>query len=77
MRATTVRPEEWRSVDELSPFDVEALQLILTGVASGLGEPRLRKLACIVLKVCHVLFHVEARDLFQRLPMSVAEEPPR
>jgi uncharacterized protein (TIGR04552 family) len=31
---------------------------------------RTRKLACIVLKVCHVLFHVEARDLFHRLPMS-------
>ena len=38
--------------------------------ASGLGEPRFRKISCIVLKLCHVIQHVEGRDLFHRLPMA-------
>ena len=41
--------------------------------ASGAIEPgRYRRIACIVLKVMHVLQHIEARDLLFRLP--VAEE---
>jgi len=38
--------------------------------ASGVKEPRYRKIACIVLKVCHVIHHIEGRDLFHRLPLA-------
>ncbi len=38
--------------------------------ASGLGEPRFRKISCVVLKLCHVLHHIEGRDLFHRLPLA-------
>ena len=38
--------------------------------ASGSGEPRFRKIACIVLKLCHVIHHIEGRDLFHRLPLA-------
>jgi hypothetical protein len=46
----------------------EAQELFL--FASGSAGPRLRKSACIVLKVCHVIHHIEGRDLFHRLPLS-------
>jgi uncharacterized protein (TIGR04552 family) len=38
--------------------------------ASGVKEPRYRKIACIVLKVMHVIHHIEGRDLFHRLPLA-------
>jgi uncharacterized protein (TIGR04552 family) len=38
--------------------------------ASGVKEPRYRKIACIVLKVCHVIHHIEGRDLYHRLPLA-------
>jgi len=38
--------------------------------ASGVKEPRHRKIACIVLKVCHVIHHIEGRDLYHRLPLA-------
>lgn len=42
--------------------------------ASGVKEPqRYRKIACIVLKVMHVIQHIEGRDLLFRLPVSEAE----
>ena len=42
--------------------------------ASGVLEPtRYRKIACIVLKVMHVLQHIEGRDLLFRLAVSEAQ----
>jgi len=38
--------------------------------ASGAKAPQLRRLACTVLKVCHVIYHIEARDLYHRVPLS-------
>ncbi|MEI8258224.1 MAG: TIGR04552 family protein [Deltaproteobacteria bacterium] len=38
--------------------------------ASGAREPQFRKIACIILKVCHVIYHIEGRDLFHRLPLA-------
>lgn len=41
--------------------------------ASGAKEPaRYRKIACIVLKVMHVIQHIEGRDLLYRLAVSEA-----
>jgi uncharacterized protein (TIGR04552 family) len=43
-------------------------------LASGQQEPvRYRRIACIVLKVMHVLQHIEGRDLLFRLDVSEAE----
>ena len=41
--------------------------------ASGVGEPRLRKIACLVLKVMHVVHHIEARGLLYRARVSEDE----
>lgn len=42
--------------------------------ASGAKEPsRYRRIACIVLKVMHVIQHIEGRDLMFRLAVSEAE----
>ncbi|MFZ5470746.1 MAG: TIGR04552 family protein [Myxococcota bacterium] len=42
--------------------------------ASGAKPPkRLRKIACIVLKVMHVIQHIEGRDLLFKVPVSEAE----
>ena len=42
--------------------------------ASGVKEPhRFRRIACIVLKVMHVMQHIEGRDLLFRLAVSEAE----
>ena len=41
--------------------------------ASGVKEPRLRRIACIVLKCMHVLQHIEGRDLLYRLAVSEAD----
>ena len=50
----------------VEPSEIQDLFLF----ASGLGEPRFRKISCIVLKLCHVINHVEGRDLFHRLPLA-------
>lgn len=43
-------------------------------LASGIKEPqKYRRIACIVLKVMHVIQHIEGRDLLFRLEMSEAE----
>jgi uncharacterized protein (TIGR04552 family) len=42
-------------------------------LASGVGEARLRKIACLVLKVMHVVHHVEARGLIHRARFSEDE----
>lgn len=41
--------------------------------ASGAKEPRYRRIACIVLKVMHVVQHIEGRDLLYRLAVSEEE----
>lgn len=42
--------------------------------ASGVREPlRHRRIACIVLKVMHVIQHIEGRDLLHRLAVSEVE----
>ena len=42
--------------------------------ASGVKEPvRYRRIACVVLKVMHVIQHLEGRDILYRLAMSEAE----
>src|SRR4051812_8036373 len=38
--------------------------------ASGVGDPKLRRIACLVLKVMHVVHHVEARGLLHRARVS-------
>jgi uncharacterized protein (TIGR04552 family) len=52
-----------------NPADLRDLFLI----ASGVKEPRFRKIACIVLKVMHVIQHIEGRDLLFRLAVSEAQ----
>ncbi len=43
-------------------------------IASGVGEQRrLRRIACIVLKVMHTIFHTESREMLFRTPISSAE----
>jgi len=39
-------------------------------IASGPLGTSARKMACMVLKACHVIHHIEARDLFHRLPLA-------
>ena len=51
------------------PNEVQDLFLL----ASGVGEARLRRIACLVLKVMHVVHHVEARGLLHRARMSEDE----
>src|SRR5207253_931949 len=41
--------------------------------ASGVGHPKLRRIACLVLKVMHVVHHVEARGLLHRARVSEGE----
>ncbi|MBK9518006.1 MAG: TIGR04552 family protein [Anaeromyxobacter sp.] len=42
--------------------------------ASGVLEPRkLRRIACVVLKVMHVIHHLEARELLFRTPIREAD----
>jgi len=53
-----------------SPEDVRDLFLL----ASGVTEPkRLRRIACVVLKVMHVVQHLEARELLFRTPIREAD----
>src|SRR5215472_9538961 len=52
------------------PAEIHDLFLL----ASGAKEPyRYRKIACIVLKVMHVIQHIEGRDLLYRLAISEAD----
>lgn len=52
------------------PDDLRTLFLL----ASGMAEPsRYRRIACVVLKVMHVVHHVEARELLFRTPMREAD----
>ena len=52
------------------PADLRTLFLL----ASGVAEPsRYRRIACVVLKVMHVVHHVEARELLFRTPMREAD----
>jgi uncharacterized protein (TIGR04552 family) len=56
--------------DEVAqPSQVEDLFLF----ASGVGDPKLRRIACLVLKVMHVVHHVEARGLLYRARVSEDE----
>jgi len=41
--------------------------------ASGEKEPRYRRIACVVLKVMHVIQHIEGKDILHRLAVSEAE----
>jgi uncharacterized protein (TIGR04552 family) len=52
------------------PEDVRDLFLL----ASGAGEPKkYRRIACVVLKVMHVIHHLEARELLFRTPIREAD----
>jgi uncharacterized protein (TIGR04552 family) len=52
------------------PEDLRHLFLL----ASGTLEPRrLRRIACVVLKVMHVIHHLEARELLFRTPIREAD----
>jgi uncharacterized protein (TIGR04552 family) len=43
-------------------------------LASGVAEPRkYRRIACVVLKVMHVIHHLEARELLFRTPIREAD----
>jgi uncharacterized protein (TIGR04552 family) len=53
-----------------TPDDVRELFLL----ASGTLEPRkYRRIACVVLKVMHVIHHLEARELLFRTPIREAD----
>src|SRR5207244_4834798 len=51
------------------PAQVQDLFLL----ASGVGNPKLRRIACLVLKVMHVVHHMEARALLHRARVSEDE----
>jgi len=51
------------------PAQVQDLFLL----ASGVGNPKLRRIACLVLKVMHVAHHMEARGLLHRARVSEDE----
>jgi uncharacterized protein (TIGR04552 family) len=52
------------------PADLRQLFLL----ASGVGDPaRHRRIACVVLKVMHVIHHLEARELLFRTPIREAD----
>jgi uncharacterized protein (TIGR04552 family) len=53
-----------------APEDVRELFLLSSGVA----EPKkYRRIACVVLKVMHVIHHLEARELLFRTPIREAD----
>lgn len=52
------------------PNEIHDLFLYASGAH---GAPKYRRIACIVLKVMHVMQHIEGRDLLHRLPVSEAE----
>jgi uncharacterized protein (TIGR04552 family) len=51
------------------PLEVQSLFLL----ASGVGDEKLRRIACLVLKVMHVVHHVEARGLLHRARVTEDE----
>jgi uncharacterized protein (TIGR04552 family) len=62
---------DYRVADAVAqPEEIHDLFLFASG-AKGLA--RYRRIACIVLKVMHVIQHIEGRDLLFRLPASEAE----
>jgi uncharacterized protein (TIGR04552 family) len=65
------RTFDYRVAEAVSrPAEIHDLLLY----ASGVSEPhRYRKIACIVLKVMHVIQHIEGRELLHRLAVSEAE----
>ncbi|MFL5318881.1 MAG: TIGR04552 family protein [Myxococcaceae bacterium] len=65
------REFDYRVSDKVAkPDEVHDLFLY----ASGAKEPKkLRRIACVVLKVMHVIQHIEGRALLFRLPVSEAE----
>ncbi|SEN25625.1 TIGR04552 family protein/TIGR04562 family protein [Stigmatella aurantiaca] len=52
------------------PEEIHDLFLFASGIK---GPPKYRRIACIVLKVMHVIQHIEGRDLLFRLAVSEAE----
>jgi uncharacterized protein (TIGR04552 family) len=65
------RTFDYRVADAVaSPGEIHDLFLYASGVK---GQPRHRRIACIVLKVMHVLQHIEGRDLLHRLAVSEAD----
>lgn len=65
------RTFDYRVAEQVAkPAEIHDLFLF----ASGAKEPvRYRKIACIVLKVMHVLQHINGRDLLYRLAISEAD----
>lgn len=53
-----------------NPEEIHDLFLFASGVR---GDRKYRRIACIVLKVMHVIQHIEGRDLLFRLPVSEVE----
>ncbi|MCE9668264.1 TIGR04552 family protein [Myxococcus stipitatus] len=52
------------------PREIHELFLLASG---AMGNSRHRRIACVVLKVMHVIQHIEGRDLLFRLAVSEAE----
>lgn len=62
---------KYRVADAVAnPDSIHDLFLFASGVR---GSPRHRRIACIVLKVMHVIQHIEGRDLLHRLACSEVE----
>jgi uncharacterized protein (TIGR04552 family) len=62
---------DYRVADAVAnPAEIHDLFLYASGAK---GLPKYRRIACIVLKVMHVIQHIEGRDLLFRLPVSEAE----
>ena len=65
------RTFNYRVADAVAnPEEIHDLFLYASGVK---GLPRHRRIACIVLKVMHVIQHIEGRDLLHRLAISEAD----
>lgn len=52
------------------PAEIHDLFLLASGVT---GPEKLRRIACVVLKVMHTVHHIEARELFHQTRVSEAE----
>lgn len=62
------RTFEYRVSDAVAnPKEIHDLFLYASGIKSG---ERYRRIACVVLKVLHVIQHIEGRDLLFRLPVA-------
>nr|WP_257458118.1 TIGR04552 family protein [Archangium lipolyticum] len=65
------RTFDYRVADAVAnPEEIHDLFLYASGAK---GQPRHRRIACIVLKVMHVIQHIEGRDLLHRLAVSEAD----